>query len=74
MRHRSLRSFEARGETRGLLFATRNTLTTVLEQRQLQLTEDQRTRIEECQDLALLQRWVRRSATATSPDEVFLDL
>jgi hypothetical protein len=44
---------------------------TVLEARELSVTEEQRNRILSCVNLTSLDRWLRRAATASSGDELF---
>lgn len=54
---------EARGEARAVL--------AVLDARGIEVPEVTRQRIRECTDLAQLDDWVRRAATASSVDELF---
>lgn len=56
---------EAKGEARAVLG--------VLDARGVDVTEDARTRITECTDLAQLDFWVRRAATADSINDLFTD-
>lgn len=58
---------EARGEARGEVRA----LLAVLEARGIELTEQERARIQQSTDLDELDRWVRRAATAASAHELF---
>ncbi|MCC6557210.1 MAG: hypothetical protein IT372_30020 [Polyangiaceae bacterium] len=57
---------EAAGEARG----KRDALLAILSARELPISSAQRRRIEECTDLALLDRWIRLAAKASSADEV----
>lgn len=45
----------------------------VLEARGLAISAEQRERIRQCGDLGMLGRWIRRAATVSSADEVFVD-
>jgi hypothetical protein len=49
---------------------TAESLIAVLSARGLTLTEKQRARIEGCNDLTLLRRWLREAANASSVEEV----
>ena len=44
-----------------------------LDARGIAVSDEQRTRILECDDLELLRKWVRRAATVTGADELFVD-
>ena len=57
---------EARGEAKGEAKA----LLAILDTRGLGVTEEERTRIMACQDLAQLERFLRRAVSAASTDEV----
>lgn len=54
---------EAQGEARSILM--------VLESRGLEISPDTRDRIEQCNELALLDTWIRRAAVVGSADEIF---
>jgi hypothetical protein len=56
---------EAKGEAKAVL--------AVLEARGIAVSEQIRARILHCTDLALLEEWVRRSATVTAPGDLFKD-
>jgi hypothetical protein len=45
----------------------------ILELRGLGVAREERTRVLVCRDLTLLNRWIRRAATAASASEVFAD-
>ena len=55
-----------KGELRGQLLEIRTALRRVLARRQLTPTEVENARIEDCSDLATLERWHDRAVTATS--------
>jgi hypothetical protein len=57
----------AEGEAKGRVFA----LLAVLDARRLTLSHEDRVRITECADLALLDRWIARAATAATAAEMF---
>jgi hypothetical protein len=61
------RKHDAQGRARGKASA----ILGVLEARGLSISEEQRARIEACSDLDVLDRWVRRAATATAIEELF---
>lgn len=44
-----------------------------LDARQIALTQKQRDRIANCEDLDQLNRWVREAVTVASADELFVD-
>jgi hypothetical protein len=54
----------------GRLTATRTSLRLVLANRQLTPSQDDDTRIDECTDLATLERWLGRASNATSVSDV----
>lgn len=58
---------ERTGHARGMAQA----LLSVLQRRGLEATEDQRTRIAACTDLAVLERWIDRALDAQSIDDLF---
>ena len=66
---------EARGQARGVvqgeLRRAAASILTVLDARELSVTAEVRARIEDCQDLEVLQHWLTRAATAVSVDGVF---
>jgi hypothetical protein len=57
----------AKGETKGTAVA----ILTVLDARGLSVTPALRKRITVCNDLPLLERWLRRVSTAASVEEAF---
>ncbi|HEY6728159.1 MAG TPA: hypothetical protein VI197_29320 [Polyangiaceae bacterium] len=56
------------GEIKG----TAKSVLAFLDARQIVLTQEQRDRIANCEDLDQLNRWVREAATITSADELFV--
>ena len=56
---------EAKGEATALL--------TFLDARGIHVGDEHKERIQACTDLDVLQRWIRRAATAASADELFTD-
>jgi hypothetical protein len=60
---------EARSEARGAARA----LLILLAARSVYASKDQRARIVACTDVALLERWVARTATAATTEEVLAD-
>jgi hypothetical protein len=58
---------EAKGETKGVARA----ILAVLDARELPVTPDLRKRVTVCNDLPLLERWLRRASTAGSVEEAF---
>jgi hypothetical protein len=62
---------EARGEARGEVRGEAKAVLAVLEARKIEVTPDARAQILGCSDLAQLDAWVRRAATADSVDELF---
>ncbi|MCC6559308.1 MAG: hypothetical protein IT372_40815 [Polyangiaceae bacterium] len=65
---------EARGKAEGEVDGKRGALLVVLSARELPLTAAQRRRIEECTDVALLDRWIHLATKASSADEVLAPL
>ncbi|MCC6559174.1 MAG: hypothetical protein IT372_40125 [Polyangiaceae bacterium] len=61
---------KAEGKAEGKVEGKREAVLAVLSTRELSLTAAQRRRIEECTDMALLDRWIRLAAKASSADEV----
>ena len=61
---------EAQGKAAGEAQGSRNALLAVLEARGLGVSAEERAAVEACTDLAQLDRWVRRAATAGSTREV----
>ncbi|MEM9455738.1 MAG: Rpn family recombination-promoting nuclease/putative transposase [Myxococcota bacterium] len=64
---------EARGETKGEARGLAHALERLLNSRGLKLDKALRTRITDCKDPALLQRWFDRALKATTLTEVFDD-
>ena len=60
-----------RGRAEGRAEYAANAVISVLQARDLSLSDGQRSRIESCTDLELLDRWIRRAATVSSTDELF---
>jgi hypothetical protein len=56
---------EARGGSKALLL--------VIDARGLEISDEQRDRVQACTDLALFHTWLARAATATTAEEVFGD-
>jgi hypothetical protein len=63
--------FVARGEARGEAQGEARAVLAILEARRIDVPADKRARIAECRDLAQLDTWVRRAATADSIDDLF---
>ena len=61
------RKYFGRGRAEGIA----RSIVTVLEQRGIGVTDQQRIRVLGCTDTAQLERWVARAATASSSDELF---
>ncbi len=61
---------KAEGKVEGKVEGKREAVLAVLSTRELSLSAAQRRRIEECTDVALLDRWIRLAAKASSADEV----
>jgi hypothetical protein len=62
---------EARGEARGEAKGKAGAVLEILTNRGFALTDDQRRRVLGCEDLAMLDRWIRRALTVTAADELF---
>ena len=62
---------EARGEARGLAHGERRAIRMVAQARGLALTDEHSTLIDECDDLATLQKWANAALTASHPDDIF---
>ena len=61
----------AEGETAGFTKAKAAAVLAVLSARGVALSNEARARIEACVDVAMLDRWISRAATAASSEEVF---
>jgi hypothetical protein len=61
----------AEGEAKGKAQGKAEALLAVLEARDLAVTEEQRTRILACQDVAELEQWVRKAVAVSATDELF---
>jgi hypothetical protein len=61
------------GEAKGVVKATRDAVLTVLAERGLAISEDDRARVAACSDSATLGRWLTRAVRATATTEVFED-
>jgi hypothetical protein len=64
------RKYVAEGEAKGRAEGRAEALLTILSSRGIEVADDLRTRILACADLATLDRWLARAATAESADEV----
>lgn len=64
---------KASGVAEGIAEGEAKMLIRLLDSRDLSPSEDQRRRVRECKDEALLQRWFDRALTATNVAEVFED-
>ncbi|MEU7882780.1 hypothetical protein [Microbispora bryophytorum] len=60
------------GREQGRAEAEIDAVLAVLDARGLDVSFEVRERISRCSDLHLLERWIRRAATVTSVDELFL--
>ena len=58
---------KAEGEVAGKIAA----ILSVLEARGLAISEEQKQRVHACTEIEVLDRWIRRAATASSADELF---
>jgi predicted transposase YdaD len=65
------RNGERNGELRGKLEATRSTLQRQLKRAKIELTEEQRARIETCSDMTMLDRWTENVIGAKTAADVF---
>jgi hypothetical protein len=63
---------EAEGEAKGKLEGKADAVLAVLAARGFAPTDEQKARILGCRDLATLDRWVGRAASATSVDEALI--
>ncbi|MDC0669615.1 hypothetical protein [Nannocystis radixulma] len=63
----------AEGEAKGIAKGKADLLLKLLQLKGFTLAADQRQRVLDCQDEALLDRWAGRVLTATRPDDVFAD-
>ncbi len=63
----------AEGRVEGRMEGRAEAVLLVLEARGLPISDETRTRILACTDLAILDQWVRRAATITAVDELFRD-
>lgn len=59
------------GRREGEAHALRNALLTIVDARDLHLTDAQRNRIASCDDPSDLHHWLTKAATADHPDEIF---
>ncbi len=64
-------SGEAIGEARGKVHGEAQALLTVLRARGLAIDDATNERVQKCEDLEVLSRWISRAATATSLADVF---
>jgi ribosomal protein L13E len=60
---------ESRGEVRGAIKKAEEAVLTVIDARGLFISENQRRRIEQCDDLARLNVWLRRAVNAPTVDD-----
>ena len=70
-RDEAARTALERGRDAGRAAGERDALHAVLDARAVALTDSQRARIEQCQDVTEIRAWLTRAATATHADEVF---
>ena len=61
----------AEGEAKGRVEAKAAAILAVLEARQKAVTAEQRSAIETCNDLGLLDRWLRKAATLNDARDLF---
>jgi hypothetical protein len=61
----------AEGEARGRAEGEAKALLAVLEARGFRVTEEQRTRITACPDMATLERWLKKAVTASNANDIF---
>jgi predicted transposase/invertase (TIGR01784 family) len=64
----------AEGETRGEVRAKAGAVLTVLTARQISISAAERERIDSCTDVATIDRWIARAATAKSTAEALADI
>ena len=64
---------EARGEARGRAEGRAAAILAVLQARGIAVSDEQAQRVTSCADLALLEQWLARAATATSVSAAFGD-
>lgn len=62
---------QAQSQAEQALSGARATLLAICEARRLPCPDEARARVESCDDLATLQRWILRAATVAALDEVF---
>jgi hypothetical protein len=60
-----------KGVEKGVAQARAQAVIAVLEERGIAVSDEQRARIMACSDLAMLDRWLRKAATAARADEIF---
>ncbi|MGV9678324.1 hypothetical protein ACWDSJ_23860 [Nocardia sp. NPDC003482] len=65
------RRYIAQGRSEGRAEGEAQALLVILDARGIVLSDDSRRRIADCRDMDQLNAWLRRSATATSADELF---
>lgn len=68
---RHFREGREEGREEGLVEGERGTVRMVLKARRLELSDDQRERLDTCNDLAQLREWAELALTATTTAEVF---
>jgi hypothetical protein len=64
---------KAEGMAEGKAEGEASAVLVVLEARRIEVPDATRERIAGCRDLAQLEMWVRRAATAASVDDLFVD-
>jgi hypothetical protein len=64
--------YVGRGKAEGKAEGEANAVLVVLEARRIEVPDATRERIAGCRDLAQLEVWVRRAATAASVDDLFV--
>jgi hypothetical protein len=70
---RFTKPIEDAAEARGLARGGSKALLLVIDARGLEISDEQRDRVQACTDLALFHTWLARAATATTAEEVFGD-
>ena len=68
---RLIQQGELRGMAKGEAKGRAASVVAVLSARGMRLSDQQRARLEACSDVATLDRWIVRAATAESADDVF---
>jgi hypothetical protein len=61
------------GQVRGRVESKAEDILEVLDARGIAVTDEQRNRISDCQDLDTLNGWIRKAATVASADDLFTE-